>query len=618
MRGNIIARSRFRNHIPAMVITPSRKLTVILHADVVDSTILVQKNESLAHQRIQTAFQLLSSVVQSYGGIAHEIRGDALVAEFSRASDAVCAALRFQQHNTPHHNASEIEDGLHPRCRIGISLGEVIVADSTITGAGVVLAQRLEQLANSGEVVVQGAVSETVPARMPFAYTALGEQTLKGFEHPVRAFIVRSHAGIDIPEPDDNIPAPAIKDTDFVLAVPDKPSIAVLPFSNLSSDPEQDYFSDGITEDIITAMSKVRNLLVVSSSSTFPYKGKKVDVAEIGREQGVRYVLEGAVRKSGNRIRVTAQLIDTFNGRHIWAERYDRNLDDIFAVQDELMREIVVALDVELREGEQIRMWSSGTENVQAWEYVRLSASIVLGDHDGDLNKAGEMLEKALELDPDYAIAWVMRGWFYQHYADVGAGPGREEERQSALNSMYKCAQKAIQLDPSCADAYSVMALYYMEQHAFEEAIENAERSITLAPNNAENLNEAAGVMVKSGEPERGLALAKRAMRVSPMYRAGCLRVLAAAYRFTGFPEKAVNALNESASRQSDYLPTYVNLASVLGEMGHIDEARKAADEVRRLSPNFSIKEYMKRVSYKNPDNSEQVALGLRLAGLAE
>jgi adenylate cyclase len=601
-----------------MVTTPSRKLAVILHADVVDSTILVQKNESLAHERIQKAFQMLSSIVQSYGGTAHEIRGDALVAEFPRASDAVCAALSFQQHNSTNQDSNDIEDGLHPLCRIGISLGEVIVADSTITGAGVVLAQRLEQLANPGQVVVQGAVSETVPVRMPFDYTALGEQTLKGFEHPVRAFIVNLSVGTEIPEPDADTASTTIPDNDFILTLPDKPSIAVLPFTNMSSDPEQDYFSDGITEDIITAMSKVRNLLVVSSSSTYPYKGRKVDVAEIGREQGVRYVLEGAIRKSGNWIRVTAQLIDTFNGQHIWAERYDRELDDIFAVQDELMREIVVALDVELREGEQIRMWSSGTKNVQAWEYVRLSSSIVLGDHDGDLNKAGEMLEQALELDPDYAIAWVMRGWFYQHYADVGGGLDPEEERQSALNSMYQCAQKAIRLDPSCADAYSVMALYHMEQHEFEKAIENAERSITLAPNNAENLNEAAGVMVKSGAPERGLELAKRAMRVSPMYRAGCLRALAAAYRFTGSPEKAVDALNESASRQSDYLPTHVNLASVLGELGHINEAGKAADEVRRLSPNFSIKAYMKRVSYKNPDDSDRVASGLQRAGLAE
>jgi len=252
----------------------------------------------------------------------------------------------------------------------------------------------------------------------------------------------------------------------------------VLPFKNMSSDSEQEYFSDGIAEDIITALSKVSSLRVVARTSTFIYKGTGVDIKQVGREQGVHYVLEGSVRKAANRVRVTAQLIDATTGHHIWAERYDRELDDVFAVQDELMREIVVALDVELRDGEQARMWSSGTRNVEAWECVRLAAPIITRSGvERDLLQGRKLLERALDLDP------------------------------------------------SCADAYSLMALYYMERKEFDQAIESAEKSIELAPSNADNLGEAAMVMIKSGKPQRGLELAKRRMRACPLYPARWLFV---------------------------------------------------------------------------------------------
>ena len=318
--------------------TLSRKLVVILHADVVGSTALVQLNETLAHQRIRDTFQRFSETIATHGGIARELRGDALVAEFSKASDAVSAAVDFQNKNAAHNEA--LTDEVRPAVRIGIAMGEVVIADNTVTGEGVVLAQRLEQLADAGGVCLQGAAYETVPKRLPFEYVKLGEQTLKGFDEPVRAYGVSLKAGKSV-----LAPGIAKNVTKQALELPDKPSIAVLPFDNLSDDPEQDYFADGIVEDIITGLSKFRSLLVTARNSTFSYKGTSPNVQQVGKTLGVRYVVEGSVRRAGDRIRVTAQLIDALDGNHVWAERYDRQLVDLFDLQDEITGYIVSTLD---------------------------------------------------------------------------------------------------------------------------------------------------------------------------------------------------------------------------------------------------------------------------------
>lgn len=299
---------------------PSRKLAVILHADVAGSTALVQKDETVAHVNMQAAFQRLVETTEAYGGTAHEIRGDALVAEFSRASDAVCAALAFQVENAGHNQ--KLTGTIRPELRVGISLGEVLIADGTITGAGVVLAQRLEQLADPGGVVVQGSVSETVPIRLPFEFESLGEQTVKGFDHPVRAFAAKVKPSERVPAPESSATAVRPKGlpddgSGGMLALPDKPSIAVLPFTNMSSDHEHEYFSDGITEDIVTELSRFRELFVIASNSTFRFKGKDVDIAEIAHQLGVQYIVEGSVRRSGRRMRVTAQLVDALGGSQI-------------------------------------------------------------------------------------------------------------------------------------------------------------------------------------------------------------------------------------------------------------------------------------------------------------
>ena len=381
----------------------TRKLAVILHADVVGSTLLVQQNETLAHERIQAAFHNFSETIKTYGGIARELRGDALVAEFDRASDAVPAALAFQVLNEEFN--SKFDDDIQPQLRIGISLGEVIIADNTITGAGVVLAQRLEQLADPGGVVVQGSVSETVPARMPFEFESLGEQMLKGFDQPVRAFAARLQPGKELPA-SEIIANPQSAGPEG-LQVPDKPSIAVLPFTNMSSDDEQEYFSDGITEDIITELSRFRSLFVIARNSSFTYKGQAVDIRQVGHELGVRYVLEGSVRRAGESVRITAQLIEAQSGNHIWADRYDRQLDDIFAVQDEVSRTIAATLLGRVEQDRLKLTETSRPENLAAHDYLLRGKTYLFRYTDENIKNAMGYLEKAVKTSPRYADAYA-------------------------------------------------------------------------------------------------------------------------------------------------------------------------------------------------------------------
>ena len=291
---------------------PTRQLAVLLHADVVASTALVQANETLAHRRIRDTFQRFSKTIEVQRGVALEVRGDALVAQFPSASDAVEAALVFQADNT--NQLDLLSDNIKPMVRVGIAMGEVVVADDTVTGEAVILAQRLEQLASPGGVCIQGTARDTIPNRLPYAYKLLDEQMLKGFSEPVRAFAISRAL-----ESSNAVSVAATLPEPIELNIPEGPSIAVLPFSNMSGDPQQDYFSDGITEDIITALSRITGLLVIARNSTMIYKDKAVDIKQVGRDQGVRHVLEGSLRKAGDRVRVTAQLIDAQSGRHQWA-----------------------------------------------------------------------------------------------------------------------------------------------------------------------------------------------------------------------------------------------------------------------------------------------------------
>jgi adenylate cyclase len=604
----------------------SLKLAVILHADVVGSTSLVQINETLAHERIQAAFHRFSEAIGSYGGITHELRGDALVAEFEKASDAVAAALTFQILNEGFNVT--LSDNIQPRLRVGISMGEVVIADNTITGAGVVLAQRLEQLADSGGVVVQGAVSETVPTRMPYDFESLGEQLLKGFDQPVRAFSVKLKSGEELPVPDgfseplstehNNplFPAKLSRDsyealTGERLELPNKPSIAVLPFQNMSGDPEQEFFADGMSEDIITALSRLPNLVVIARNSTFVYKGRAVDVREVGRDLGVSHVLEGSIRKSGNRLRITSQLIDTSNGDHVWAERDDRNLDDIFAVQDEITHNIVVELQVKLVRGEAANLFITSTNSVEAWEYAMRAAPLVDSHVRDNVADARHLLNQALELDQNYSNAWVLIGWLYWEESVWNWCDDTDEAMQKALAS----AQKALAIDPNFPMAYSLLANIHMVLGEAELSITMAEKAVKLAPNNSLVQAFLGNVLMDSGRIKEGIQKMKKAIRLCPFPIPWYLMVFGAGYHLNGDNDAAIIALNQAIEREPESHLPRVWLASTLAEARKFDEAKAVSKEVLDIDPNFSALQWANSFKSKSHDRLKG---NLLAAGLPE
>jgi adenylate cyclase len=544
----------------------SRKLAVILHADVVGSTSLVQQNETLAHERIHTAFNSFSETIGAYGGIAREIRGDAIVAEFSRASDAVTAAVAFQAKNEESNVA--YNDDIRPQLRIGISLGEVIIADNTITGAGVVLAQRLEQLADPGGVVLQGSVSETVPARMPFKFESLGEMTLKGFDHPVRAFSARLRPGEELPEPEIDATPKAVEPKGF--QVPDKPSIAVLPFTNMSGDPEQEYFSDGITEDIITELSRFSMLYVVARHSSFSFKGEKVDIKEVAEKLGVQYIVEGSVRRAGNQVRITAQLIDAETGKHIWGERYDREPDDIFAVQDEVTRAIVATIAAQLGKTVSDNAARKATTSIKSYEYLLQANRQYYRFNPDDNIAAAQLYQKAIDRDPQFSRAYA--GLANTYTTDYFLGWLRTK---NALQNGFEYAQKALEFDSNDALARIILAWALIGKGCWEEAELELDRVLTLKPGDADILAEAGNGFASVGRLEVGIALLEEAIRLNPLFPDTYQRWLGHSYYYAGRYQEAINTLR--AARVDGW--DYGLLAASCARVGELEHARDALNE---------------------------------------
>jgi TolB-like protein len=561
---------------------------------------------------MQDVFRRFSATIESYGGISHEIRGDALVAEFARASDAVSAALAFQFANEDHNKG--VTDDIRPEIRIGISLGEVVIADGTITGAGVVLAQRLEQLAEPGGVCIQGAAYETVPQRLPFKYESLGEQEVKGFEEPVRVYSVGLDDGRVIPPPD-----PAVRPDKPTLELPDKPSIAVLPFTNMSGDPEQEYFSDGITEDIITELSKFRSLFVIARNSSFFFKGRAVKVQEVSEALGVQYVLEGSVRRAGNQVRVTAQLIEGSTGNHIWAERYDRELEDIFAVQDDVSRAIVTMTAGRLDAAGAERAKQKPPEEISAYDFV-LRGVLQLNRDDRDAREeAIRLFKKALELAPNYARAYGYLALAY--YIDVQYLYAEPEHLKVGLEFAKRAL--ALDADDSLAHAAHGLILFHLKHE--DEGISSVERSLELNPNDADIMRWMASILTVAGRPEDAVEYAQNAIRLNP-FNTGYDTMLGFALFNSRRFEEAVEVLRKKGGIR--YRWRVGCLAAAYGQLGRVEEARAAAEEFVTLRqaelreredpiPSSTLELAYEAVGrYRRPEDASLFLDGLRKAGL--
>jgi adenylate cyclase len=602
----------------------SRKLAVILHADVVGSTVLVQKNDVLAHERIQAAFHEFSEIIDSYGGITRELRGDALVAEFERASDAVMAALVFQAQNV--ESNSTLEDDIQAQLRIGISLGEVIIADNTVTGAGVVLAQRLEQLAVAGGIVVQGAVSETVPTRMPFDFEDLGEHKLKGFDLPARAFSVSLKAGESVPAPDIDVNYRSKTDLFNRPSMPHlnsetgKPRIAVLPFDNMSGEADQEYFSDGITEDIITELSRFRDLFVIARHSSFAFKDQTLDITDIGRKLGVQYLVEGSIRKSAGRVRITAQLIEVATGSHIWADRYDRELQDIFAVQDEVVRTITATLVGKVGPVHSGRAHNKLPSNMDAYDWFVQGRELYSTTTLHNNSKAIVMFEKAIALDPGFAAAYALLA--QTHLRDWITF--LEEIPEQSYQRVWDYARKSMELDDTDSVTQASLGYAYLFKGDHDQAYVHLNRALELNPGDTDALVFMSRFEMLSGRPELAIERIAKANQHNPFGK----------YNWSlGTAYYAMRRYDEAKLKlQAIHNPAEIMLvwiAAVYAQTGEIEKAGEmaakfVANATGKLNssgatlPASWLVFVAERWPFRQPEDMDHLLEGLRKAGLPE
>jgi adenylate cyclase len=530
--------------------------------------------------------------------------------------------------------------------RIGVNLGDVIHEEDRIYGDGVNVAARVESLADPGGICVSGTVFDQVESKLPLGYEFLGEQSVKNISKPVRIYkalmdpeAVGKVIGEKRAEAKRGQRVALILMTVLLLVVgglliwrtafppvqvasvekmafplPDRPSIAVLPFDNMSKDPEQEYFSDGMTEEIITALSKVPNLFVIARKSTFSYKGKPVKIRQVAEELGVRYVLEGSVRRAGNKVRVTAQLIDSIKGHHLWAERYERELKDTFALQDEITGNILSALMVKLTRGEQATIHRKGTDNLEAYLKV-LQARWYLNSRTKEGNfQARQLAEEVMAMDPEYASPYIILAYCHIHEVFFGWSKSRKESLEQAL----ELAQKAISLDKSSPSCYALLSSIYMFKKQYEKAVAEAERAIALDPNSDGAYSQLGTVLQMVGRQQEAIAPLEKAIRLNPMAPSIYFRRLGSAYRDIGRYEEAIVQLKKAINLSPDSLYPHSALAATYSLAGRDEEARAEVSEVLKIQPEITLESLAKRVAYKNKADIDRLINAMRKAGLPE
>jgi adenylate cyclase len=482
----------------------------------------------------------------------------------------------------------------------------------------------LEGLADGGGICISGIVYDQVENKLNFlnlGYEYLGEQTVKNIAKPVPVYRVQLEsqaAAVTVSPParrqdqhgrlvNQDPMTLSLSRGERTLSLPDKPSIAVLPFANLSDDPEQEYFSDGITEDLITDLSKLSGLFVISRNSVFLYKGKIIKPTQVSQELGVRYALEGSVRKSGNRVRISAQLIDTITGYHLWAERYDRELQDIFAVQDEVTQKIVAALQVKLTEGEQQHLRRPPTNNLDAYEHFLRGLEYYWRRTREANAQARQMFERAIELDPNFATAhaWLSRtyvvDWMFQWNGDP-----------QILDRAFTLAQRAAGLEDSLPVAHQTLAYVFLMRKQFDQAIVEAERAVALDSNDADACITLGEILSCTGRAQEAVGLVERAMRLDPHYPASYLYALGQAYYLTGRYEEAISAFKRLLTRSPDHLHGRFFLAIAYSEIGRTEEAREELSAGGDIDPSYSLERARDRIPYRDPTIIERWANILR------
>jgi adenylate cyclase len=587
--------------------------------------------------------EVMFGFIRQFRGQVVGTAGDSVLAKYSSVVDAVRCAIEIQKELRARN--SDLPDDRKMEFRIGINLGDVIEEGDTIYGDGVNIAARIQSLAEGGGISISGTVYDQVEKRLRLRYEDSGEQTVKNIDKPVRVYRVSTEIQ-GLPESKAKVegkkskfrvaavavvvvivafvalwqfvwrsPSPKIEVASkekMAFPLPDKPSIAVLPFVNMSEDPKQEFFSDGITEEIITALSKIPQVFVIARTSTFNYKGKPVKVKQVSEELGVRYVLEGSVRKGADKIRITAQLIDATTGHHLWAERYDRDLKDIFALQDEITLKIISALQVKLTVGEMARMTAKGTKNLEA--YLRLmQASEAWGRFTKEGNAlARKLAEEAIALDPNYAMAYLRLS--ATHLMDLMYGTTESPEK--SLRRAEECVQKALLLDDSSPEAHAFLGRIYLTKRQYEKAIAEGEQALALGPNSDFLQAALAFSLYHAGRFEEAMALYQKAIRLNPIPPAWYLSSLGSCYRELGRYEEAITEYKKGLHRAPDSSLGHLALAANYSLMGREKEARASAEEGLRINPKFSLEHFAKESLFKNQSDLDRLIMALRKAGL--
>jgi adenylate cyclase len=584
-----------------------RRLAAILAADVVGYSRLMGEDEVGTLERLKSLRrELVQPKITECKGRIVKLMGDGLLAEFPSAVEAVQCAVAIQQEVAKRE--PNISDDRRIRLRIGINIGDIIVEGEDIYGDGVNVAARLESLAEPGGIYVSRTVVNHVKGKVELDFEDLGEQQVKNISEPVRVYLV-------VLEP--SVGGPALGSEEN-LALPDKPSIAILPFVNLSGDPEQEFFADGMAEEIITALSRYHWFFVIARNSSFTYKGRAVDVTQVAKEQGVRYVLEGSVRKAGNRVRVTAQLIDATTGSHIWAEHYDRELDDIFALQDEITETIVASIEPELGAVERERARRKPPENLGAWDLFQRGLWHLFDDVKRDaLAEAKRLFQRACELDPGFAAAHAELS--YTHVAEIVRG--LSDDLKASLDQAADAAERAVALDPRDPAARLALGRVLIFRHSHERAIAEMEAALALNAGFDRGHYGLGMALLYGGRADESIPQFERGIRLSP--RSSVLwaywMMLGLAYINMEKYEEATASFEKAIQQPNAAFMAFVHAASALAHLGRIDEARSLLAEAKTRKPGFSIDTVRSAAGQFGPHSGvARIIDGLRKAGLSE
>jgi adenylate cyclase len=573
-----------------------RKLAAILSADVEGYSRLMGQNEEQTIRTLTSYRTAISDVVQLYRGRVVDTPGDNVLAEFSSVVDAVNCAVEIQRELAERNAELPMEQRM--QFRIGVNLGDVVEEESRIYGDGVNIAARVESMAGAGGICISDRAYDHVENKLSLKYEYLGEHQVKNIRRPIGMYKVLMEA-----------------DDGEALQLPDKPSIAVLPFVNMSGDPEQEYFSDGLTEQIIMGLSKVSNLFVIARNSTFAYKGKSVKIQQVGRELGVKYVLEGSVQRGIDRIRITAQLIDATTGYHLWAESYDRELTDIFALQDEITFKLITAMQVNLTSGEQARLWEgAGTTSIMAYDKLWRGMEYFYGFNKQDNAQARKFVKEAINLDKEYAFAYVLLG--FTLWIDLNSGKSKSPLLD--LEEMEKCALKALKLNDSFDLAHDLLGIVYLAKSQHQKAIEEGNKALALNPNGADAHAMLAFFLNYSGKPEKAIELMKRAFRLNPIPPSYYFSTLGIAYRMNGRYLEAIEACKKAIIKSPDFAIPYITIAASYSSLEQYEKAHETVTEILRIHPKQSIEFQAMSAPFEQKADLENLLEALRKAGLPE